>query len=292
MFNVATAEGRAWLQATVEFLAARYGGPAGNVWGFIAGNEVNSHWLWANMGRAPPEAVVDAYEQAVRLIHSAVRKHSQSARVYLSLEHNWAVRYPGVNEDQACPGRLFLERFAQAARKREDFDWHIAYHPYPEPLSECRFWRDHENSRHELDSPVVSFRNLEVLTNFLDTEPMQYQQRTRRVILSEQGFHCAERDDGERDQAAAFALAYHVVDRLPGIDAFILHRHVDHAQEGGLRLGLWANQPGSVCAPDRKRLIYRVFQAAGTAEQEEAFRFALGAIGVKTWNEASALLAD
>src|SRR4051812_9602237 len=72
MFNIVTPLGQAWLTATSEFLAARYSaGDAshGRVWGYIAGNEVNSHWFWANMGRAPAEQVVAAYEQAVRRIH-------------------------------------------------------------------------------------------------------------------------------------------------------------------------------------------------------------------------------
>src|SRR5262249_31051825 len=77
MFNVATPEGAAWLQAVIEFLSARYSGATefGRVWGYIAGNEVNSHWFWANMGCASPDDVIDAYERAVRIIHAAVRKN-------------------------------------------------------------------------------------------------------------------------------------------------------------------------------------------------------------------------
>jgi hypothetical protein len=291
MFNVVTPDGQAWLTATSEFLAARYStadASHGRVWGYIAGNEVNSHWFWANMGRTPAEQVVAAYEQSVRRIHAAVRKSSANARVYLSLEHCWAKRYAGGDEQQCLPGRELLSAFAALARNNGDFDWHLAYHPYPEPLTDCRFWRDRKNSPQSPDAQTVTFRNLEVLLTQLDTPELQWQGKSRRVILSEQGFHCREGRNGERQQAAAYALAYTKVDQLDAIDAFILHRHVDHAQEFGLKLGLWTNRPGSIATPDRKRMMYDVFRAAGTPDQEQAFEFALPVIGVASWDEALA----
>jgi len=53
-FNTVTDEGRRWLAATLEFCAERWSRPDrkyGRVAGYIMGNEVNSHWWWANMGR-------------------------------------------------------------------------------------------------------------------------------------------------------------------------------------------------------------------------------------------------
>lgn len=295
MFNSVTPEGQAWLTATSEFLAARYSAadaPHGRVWGYIAGNEVNSHWFWANMGRVPADQVVTAYEQSVRRIHAAVRKSSVQARVYVSLEHCWSKRYAGGDEQQCVPGRELLTAFAALARKNGDFDWHVAYHPYPEPLTDCRFWRDRKHSPQSPDAATVTFRNLEVLLGQLDTPELQWQGKSRRVILSEQGFHCRDNRRGEREQAAAYALAYTKVDQLAAIDAFILHRHVDHAHEFGLKLGLWTNQPGSVATPDRKRMMYDVFRAAGTPDQKQAFEFALPVIGAKSWDEALADLKN
>lgn len=288
MFNVVTAEGTAWLRAALEFLAARYdgGNGFGRVWGYIAGNEVNSHWFWANMGRASVGDVADAYEKSVRIIHEAVRTASANARVYLSFEHFWDVRYGAGDERQSIPGREFLDAFATIARRNGDFDWHLAYHPYPEPLTDCRFWLDDKHAPHSDNAQVVSFRNLEVLLRHLRADQLLWQGKPRRVILSEQGFHCTSEPDGERNQAAAYALAYVTVSRLEGIDSFILHRHVDHAHEGGLNLGLWTNQPGAICTPDRKRPMYDVFRAAGTAQQAEVFGFALPIIGASDWEDA------
>jgi hypothetical protein len=274
------------LRAVAEFLAQRYSEPEamhGRVWNWIAGNEVNSHWWWNNMGRAPAEAVISDYERAVRIVHRAVRKHSENARVFISLEHHWGIRYPPGDAEQAIPGREVVETFARLARERGDFDWHVALHPYPENLGEPRFWLDRSALPRD-DSPRMTFKNLEVLPRFLAREELRFAGQPRRAILSEQGFHCPERPDGERDQAAAFCAAWWKVAHLDGIDAFILHRHVDHAHEG-LNLGLWTHTPKSISTPERRRQMYDAFKAADTPQWESAFAFALPVIGIAKWEE-------
>ena len=90
---------------------------------------------------------------------------------------------------------------------------------------------------------------------------------------------------GEVTQAAAYCYAYKIVERLDGIDSFILHRHVDHPHEGGLWLGLRALTPAGGEARPKKR-IYEAFRLADTAEWERAFEFALPVVGLKSWEEA------
>jgi hypothetical protein len=288
-FNVETPEGILHLRAVVAFLASRYSDPAaphGRVWNYIVGNEVNSHWWWDNMGRATCAEVAENYERSVRLVHDVVRLYSENARVFLSMEHHWGIRYPPGASDQSCPGRELLETFARLARERGDFDWHHAYHPYPENLGEPRFWRDRTALPSD-NSPRITFKNLGVLPRFLAKPELQFAGKPRRIILSEQGFHCPERPDGERDQAAAFCAAWWKVAHLDGIDAFILHRHVDHAHEG-LNLGLWTHKPDTISTPERHRQMYEVFRVADTPEWETAFAFALPVIGIQRWEELAA----
>lgn len=285
-FAVDHADGRRFLAAAVSFLARRYSGDAahGRVWNWIVGNEVNSHWWWHHMGRADAAAVVAAYEPAVRLVHGAVREHSRNGRVFVSLEHHWSKRYAAGDGQQAIPGRDLLATFAARAKERGDFDWHVAFHPYPEDLFECRFWRDRSATADD-DAHRVTFKNLPVLLRFLERPELRWQGASRRVLLSEQGFHCRDGEDGERDQAAAFALAWSIVDRLPAIDALILHRHVDHAHEGGLRLGLWTRKADSVCAPERRRRIAEVFAACDTDAWPACADFALPVVGLARWED-------
>jgi len=285
-FNTASEEGRAYFRAAIEFLAHRYSGAEperGRVWGYIVGNEVNSHWWWYNLGRAPLETVASEYEHAVRIVHEAVRSASTHARVYLSFEHHWGIRYPPGAPDQSVPGRELLDAFARLARERGDFDWHIAYHPYPENLGDCRFWNDKTATPDER-TPRITFKNLEVLPRYLSRPDLQFGGTPRRIILSEQGFHSAENPDGERDQAAAFAAAWMKVSKIDLIDAFIYHRHVDHAYEG-LNFGLWTHRPDTISTPGTRKRIYEVFRHADMADRETAFAFALPVVGVKSWAE-------
>ena len=286
-FNTVTDEGRRWLAASLEFCAERWSRPDekyGRVAGYIMGNEVNSHWWWANMGRVSMEEFADDYLRTVRLAHTAIRKESSWARVYLSLEHHWNIRYGAGDELQSFPGRAFLDYFARRAKAGGDFDWHIAFHPYPENLFEPRFWKDKSATTNVLTTPRITFKNIELLPAYLRRPELLYQGQPRRIILSEQGFHTPKGSDGEIIQAAAFCYAYKKVERLDGIDAFILHRHVDNAHRGGLLLGLRGNQPRDGDSQPRKK-IYDCFRAADTPEWQEAFEFALPVIGLRSWDE-------
>ncbi len=283
-FNSKTPEGRAWLKAVSEEMAARWSGARpehGRVWGWIVGNEVNSHWLWYNIGRKPMPDAVGEYAQAFRLVHGAVRKASANARLYIPFDHHWAVGMHGISAEEATPGRDFLDAFA---KQTSDLDWHVAWHPYPEDLGNPRAWADKTVTSAE-STNKVTFKNLEVLCRHLRKPELLFKGEPRRVILSEQGFHLLLTPEGESLQAAAFAYAWEKCRRLPLVDAFIYHRHVDHAQEGGLRLGLWRNAPHSVVTPHSKKKIWELFRVAGTPEWETAAAPLLPVTGLKSWAE-------
>ena len=277
----------AFFPAVMNLLAERWSGahPAcGRIWGWIIGNEVNSHWLWNNMGLAPLETAASEYEKAVRLAHTSIRRHSQNARVYLSFDHHWSIGMHGISPQEAVPGRDFIDKFARLVRERGDFDWNIAWHPYPEDLGNPRAWAD-KNVKHADDTIKVTFKNLDVLPKHLQRPELLYAGKPRRIILSEQGFQTLLTPDGEQLQAAAYAYAWEKIATLPTVDAFIYHRHVDHAHEGGLRLGLWRNAPHSVADPYSKKLLYELFKKAGTREWREAADKLLPATGLKSWTE-------
>ena len=286
-FNTGTEEGRAYLAAVTEFLAARWSGAQpehGRVWGWIVGNEVNSHWLWYNMGRVSLAEAVSEFEKAYRIMHIAVRKASAHARLYIPFDHHWAISMPGISAEESTPGRDFLDAFAAKVCERGDLQWHVAAHPYPEDLGNPRAWAD-KGITFDDATPKVTFKNLEVLCRHLERAELLWQKKPRRIILSEQGFHTLLTPDGEQLQAAGFAYAWEKCRRLPVVDALIYHRHVDHAHEGGLRLGLWRNAPHSVSTPHSRKQLYELFQKAGTPAWDEAAKFALPLAGLKTWDE-------
>jgi hypothetical protein len=286
-FNTVTREGRRWLTATLEFCAERWSRPDqqfGRVSGYIMGNEVDSHWWWANMGRVSMQQFADDYLRTVRLANTAIRRESSWARVYISLDHHWNIREASGDNLQAFPGRAFLNYFAQRARAGGDFDWNLAYHPYPENLFNPRFWNDKTATTNVLTTPRITFKNLELLPAYFRRPELLYHGQPRHIILSEQGFHTPKGPDGETIQAAAFCYAYKKIEKLDGIDSFILQRHVDNAGEGGLLLGLRGLHPKNG-DPHPPKKIYECFRAADTVNWSSAFEFALPVVGLHSWDE-------
>jgi hypothetical protein len=196
-FNAKTPEGKAWLKAASMEIASRWSGTRpeyGRVWGWIVGNEVNSHFMWYNIGKKPLADSVAEYALAFRIVHDAVRTASTHARLYISFDHHWGVGVHGISAEESVPGRDYLDTFAK-----------------PYAWEKCK--------------------------------------------------------------------------RLPLVDAFIYHRHVDHAHEGGLRLGLWRNAPHSIADPRSKKQIWELFRKAGTPEWDAAAAPLLPVIGLKNWDE-------
>ncbi len=284
--NTVTPEGRACYKALTEFIARRWSSADashGRVWGWVVSNEVNSHHEWHQMGPATVAEVATQYEDQVRLAWESLRRHSEHARIYLSMEHHWNMQ---GNKDplQACPGRTLLELFAKRARERGDFDWNLAFHPYPWNLRDPRTWLD--KVTFDDATPKVTFKNLEVLTKKLATPELLYAGKPRRLSFTEQGFDVSKRSEALTEQAAAYAYAWEKVSRLNGsVDAFLYHRQVDHAKEGGLRFGLWSNKPGTISEPDQKRPIWHLLKAADTPEWKAAAEPYLKTCGLKSWDE-------
>ncbi|MFM2004340.1 MAG: hypothetical protein RI963_3766 [Planctomycetota bacterium] len=286
-FNTQTKEGQAWLRAALEFVMDHYSGaqaPGGRVWGWILGNEVNSHFMWHNRGPCTLEELTDGYERALRIAHQSLRKASKHARVYLSLDHHWTGSITPQRPENSVSGKGLLGALATLVRERGDFDWHVAYHPYHSNLFSSELWNDPQ-AKVAPDAAKVTFHNLEVLCRYMERPELAWEGKPRRVILSEQGFHSDQTAEGEARQAAAYAYAWEKCRRLPMIDAFIYHRHVDHSQEGGLRLGLWRNVPGSVADPQGTKPIYELFRKAGTPQWDEAAGALLPLTGMRGWDE-------
>ncbi len=238
-FNVTSAEGLKYYLATLEFLADRYtrqDAKYGLISSVIIGNEIQQHWTWYNMGDVPEQKAIQDYLIALRLGWLALQKYHSDLRVYVSMDHHWTKRGPRMNELREIPGDVLLKSISVQAKAEGDFPWNVAFHPYPENLFEPRFWLD-RSATNDFSTQRITFKNIEVLPQFMKQPEMLYRDRIRDITLTEQGFHSPDAPDGEKVQAAAYAYAYYKISRIPEISAFILHRHTDHKDEGGLKLG-------------------------------------------------------
>ncbi|CAM3681042.1 DUF5722 domain-containing protein [Cohnella lubricantis] len=285
--NTSNAIGVEYVKAATKFLADRYsmpGQPYGRAVNYIVGNEIGQNKVWNNMGPKPLEEYVRQYEQTLRLVDTIVKSAYANARTYVSLDHFWDENL-GSDSVWKYDNKAIVDRLNALTKAEGDFGWNIAFHPYPQDLFNPRFWNDADAT----DSPntqLISFKNLDVLVNYMKQQEELYNGSMRRIILSEQGFHSLTNSPEDQQlQAAAYAYAYYKVRFLDGIDAFILHRHVDHGQEGGLNLGLWTHAPGTVVTPDRHKAVYDVFKYIDTSRSLEVTDFAKSVIGIGDWTE-------
>ena len=285
-FNLSTKKAVANYVGALGFLAKRYSRrdkKFGWIGGYIIGNEVDMHWMWHNMGHAKVEKVAAHYIKEIRLAWLAIKQHRDKPNVFASFTHSWAKPNRQSPTKNTSSKKLLL-KLITLSRRGGDFDWGVAYHPYPENLFEPRFWLDKQPT-YSFDTPKITFKNIEVLVSYLKQDKIRVNGKMRKLILSEQGFHTPKSKEGEATQAAAYALAYHRVKQLPEIKAFILHRHVDAIGEGGLMLGIrGVRQPGQKLG--KKKKTWHIFKAAGTNQFYSEAGFALDVAGYQSWEDA------
>jgi hypothetical protein len=284
MPNVATAEGAQLFAAIVDFFAARYAGDAkhGQVANWILGNEIDAGWIWTNSGEKSAHEYMDEYVRALRIVHTVVRSHNPQARAFVSLTHCWAQPF-AEQPLRFYAGRGLLEILQRQCEAEGDFDWGVAYHPYPQDLFQPRFWND-DLARDDFDTPKITFRNIAVLDRWLRQPRYFFDGHVRTVLLSEQGFHTPGYSaEAEQVQAAAIALSWRRAASLESIEAIHYHRWIDNAHEGGLRLGL--RQLADPSAPELhpKKRAWDVFRALATPDEASATEFARSIVGEAAW---------
>jgi len=274
MPNLAEPRGAAIYRAAIRFLADRHtreDRAFGRVANWILHNEIDQAGTWTNMGDQPLSRYLESYLRSARVVHHNVRLHDPHGRVFVSLTHHWTKRSPG---QQTYVVRDILELLARAAKVEGDFDWGVAYHPYPQSLFEPRTWED-EEATHDFETAYITPKNIEVLPAYLAQPRFLYRGRPRGILLSEQGINAPSLSpEDQRVQAAGIVYTMRRVAQLPAIEAFHYHAYLDKPEaEGGLLLGLTNEQRG-------RKLAWEVYAAIDTARENEASAFAWEIIGV------------
>ena len=284
MPNVGSAEGLQVYAAMIDFLAQRYSRPDkqfGRIHHWIMHNEVDAGWVWTNAGNKSELTFMDLYLKSMRTVYLIARQYNPHARVYISLTHFW-----NQTEDKHfyLPHQM-LDELVQFSHAEGDFDWSIAYHPYPESLFKPRTWEDTKVS-FDMNTPYITFKNIEVLDAWTRQPETFYRgQKTRSIFLSEQGFNSESYSpQALADQAAGLAYAWKKIEPLDSIEAMQYHNWIDNRGEGGLRIGLrkFPDEPG---APLGKKPIWSLYQKLGTPEEDAACEPYKRIVGVSDWKE-------
>ncbi len=261
--NLTTEQSTRAYRAALSVITRTFSGPQHRISNWIIHNEVDQARTWTNMGRQPIARYMETYQRSARLTYQAARRVDPFARVFPSLTHHWA----GEKVTTDYPTRDFLELYNEIAEAEGDYEWGLAYHPYPRSLRNPDTWADTDVT-FDFDTPYITPRNIEVLPAFLAQDRFLYRGEKRRILLSEQGFNSPTlSDEDQRRQAAGLSYMFHRLAQLPSIEAYHLHRYVDMPdREGGLRVGILDENR-------QRKQAFAVYQAIETdLEKQRAYQ--------------------
>lgn len=266
MPNLAEAGGAAHYRAAIHLLAERFTRPDCRIINWILHNEIDQAGVWTNMGDQPLARYLESYLRSTRLVYHTMRLRDPHARTFISLTHHWTKPSFGSG---AYTVRPLLDLFAELAAEEGDFEWGVAYHPYPQDLRNPDTWRDADVTT-DFETPYITPKNLEVLPAYLAQPRFLYRGKTLRAILfSEQGFNTPTlSEEDQRRQVAGLIYTFRKLPQLPSVEAWHLHRYQDMPDgEGGLRLGI-LDEHGT------RKLGWHAYAAIGTEREGEFAKIA------------------
>ncbi|MGZ0710043.1 DUF5722 domain-containing protein [Coraliomargarita sp. W4R53] len=270
--------------AALDFIASRYNredAKYGRLNHFIMHNEVDAGWVWTNAGEKPALAYFDIYHKSMRLGYAILRRYNPHGEVFISLTHYWA----WTSNPKFYHSKELMEYLLTYSQAEGDFQWAIAHHPYPQDLFEPKTWLD-EKATFGFDTPLITFKNLEVLDAWVkQARALYHGKELRTVWLSENGTNSRDYSETSlREQAAGFAYTWKKFKHLDALVGFQWHNWYDHPLEGGLLIGLrkLRNEPND---PGGKKPVWYLYEAAGTENEDDVFMPYLDVIGISSWDE-------
>lgn len=279
-FNATDENGTETIAAIASFLANRYSGTGhGKVMNWVIGNEINARSEWNHIEHMDTASYVDEYARAFRIFYNALLSVNGNARVYISLDQQWGKSLYSKN---GYASKDILDEFNRNLKAEGNIDWGLAQHPYNYPLTSAKAWSSGGRAASYVleteNTPVITIKNLHVLTNYLQKPEMRTDDgEVRHLILSEMGYTSSQ---GQELQSASFVYAYKVIEANQYVDSMLFSRETDAPEEvsQGLALGICTLGGG-------RKSIYEAFKYVDTPESAKYTDFALRVIGVSGWDQ-------
>lgn len=287
-FNVESEGGFRAVKAMASFLAKRYNGRQGHgkITNWVVGNEINNQY-WNYMGDLDVSAYTVKFQRAFRVFYTAMKSVSANDNVMFSIDHYWNM-LPEAAPVGKYKGKDILLAFHNYEAIEGYMDYGLALHPYPYPMTSPNFWDDDKTGKvnDTMDSPIVNFKNLHVITDFMQMDSMRNQKgQVRKIFLTEEGFTSTQGGkDKSIDQAAAVAYSYFIADNNPYITAYLMSRQEDSVDEtkNGLAFGL-SKIVNNKLVPKRAHEVFKYIDNASATEGTADFARAV--IGIDSWDQ-------
>ena len=281
MPNLTDAKSFNMYAAALTYMASRYcKDNPGRIHHWIMHNEVDMGSDWTNMGDQPMMRYLDRYIKSMRICYNIVRQYDQNAYILGSYTHNWN------QADGNYRPKEMLEKTVDYSLAEGDFQWGVAYHPYPQDLTKPEFWKNDTQSTWDMDTKYITFKNLEVIDKWIKQPRNLYKGETKRILfLSENGTNSPSYSARDLElQAAGGCWAWKKTEKLEGIDGIQWHNWADNKAEFGLRIGLRSFDEGSWESLTPKP-VWHVWKAAGTDEESKVFDPYLSTLGLSSWDQ-------
>lgn len=275
-FNTAEEEGVRLMEATAMFLSERYSsGEYGLVHDWIIANEINQQKIWNYMATDNINYYTEEFEKSFRTFYNAIKSNYSNARVYFSVDHDWNDNYG--NNSSFFNGRDIVYTFDECAKKGGNYDWNLAIHPYPNPLTRVKFWN--QIYAKDEEAKIVTPMNLSAVTSMMTKEEfLNTKGNVRDISVPELGFSSKA---SEKLQATAFAYCYYIIENNEYISSFVLNRETDDrgSLKSGLALGIYNNDYSP-------KEIKNVFANIDSDDGQEYIQDMLSVIGAGSLEEA------
>lgn len=289
-FNVETEDGFNTVKALASFLANRYNGhnSHGKITNWVIGNEINNQY-WNYVGDYSVQDYTRIFQRTFRVFYTAIKSVSANDNVMFSLDFYWTMPAESGFVGK-YPGKDILDTFNTLDDFEGSTNWALAIHPYPYPLTDPVFWDDEQSNKvkQDITTPVVSYINLSVLTNYMhNLNMLDNNGCVRNIFMTEQGFSSLKnlRTDSQMEQAAAVAYGHYIVENNPDIDGYMLSRQLDNEGEtkDGLYFGLsTTGADGSLVAKPAREVFKYIDDPARSLEVSD---FAKQIIGITDWSQ-------
>lgn len=269
--NVANAAGTDHLKAIGAFLGQRYNGATGHgqIDNWILGNEINARTSWWYMGSANLTLNVSEYTKAFRILYNEIKAYTATVNIYNSIDQEWGRKSnPG-----SFLAREYLDEFNRFILREGNIDWGLSFHPYNSPLYDPYAWNGPAVwVRNDLSTPYITMQNLDLLISYMhQPQYLNPAGQCRSISLAEIGYTSSF---GTESQEASVAYGYLMAASSPDVDAFMLFRQSDSAEEMQSNLALGLNDVYGNHKP-----AYAIYRDLGTPNQGAAIARASQIIG-------------
>jgi hypothetical protein len=268
--------------ATMNFLCERYSSEEyGRIHHWIIHNEIQSGFYWTNAGKRKMETYMNLYQRSMRLVQTIARQYDSNAKALISLDHDWA----RVGSERGYSAVSLLNQLLKYCRQEGDFEWGIAFHPYPEDIFNPKTWLD-AHATYSFDTEFITPKNLEVLDAWVEKPEVSFNHtEPREIQFTEQGINTLDYESQSlADQAAGLAYSLAKVQKMRNVTSYAYHLWADAHEEGELRLGLRKYGDDS-SDPHGTKPSWEVFKAFNTSQWDEVTKPYLELIGISDWSE-------